>query len=157
MFYIPEGKEKGYYLVPIYVADTLKAILPNRAISQRKPYEEWKEMNDNDFIFSLYRNDLIFLKHKESLDFTVVHKNSRLPEKNSVQETYAYYKRTHSGTGNIRIINHDNSYIIKGAGVKTLLELKKCQVDVLGNISESGKEKRIGFFKDKSEDNHGIS
>ncbi|MCL2400147.1 MAG: type II CRISPR RNA-guided endonuclease Cas9 [Defluviitaleaceae bacterium] len=154
VFYIPED---GYYLVPIYIADTLKAVLPNKAIVANKPFEEWKEMDDNDFIFSLYSNDLIFLKHKKSLDFKVVHKNSSLPEICSVQETYAYYKGTTSSTGSIKIIKHDNSYIIESTGAKTLLELKKCQVDVLGNISQSGKEERKGFFENKREGSHGIS
>ena len=49
-------KGEGYYLVPIYVADTLKKKLPNRAVVANKPYEQWKVMDDKDFQFSLYGN-----------------------------------------------------------------------------------------------------
>lgn len=41
----------GYYWVPVYVADTLKPELPNRAVVAFKPYSEWKEMREEDFIF----------------------------------------------------------------------------------------------------------
>ena len=44
---------EGYYLVPIYVADTKKAELPNRAIVANKQYEEWKEMRNEDFVTSV--------------------------------------------------------------------------------------------------------
>ena len=43
---------EGYYLVPIYVSDTVKSKLPNKAIVANKSSDEWKEMNDNDFVFS---------------------------------------------------------------------------------------------------------
>ena len=61
VFYIQEGKEKGYYLVPIYVADTKKAVLPCKAIIAHKAYSEWKNMDNNNFVFSLYSNDLIYI------------------------------------------------------------------------------------------------
>ena len=42
----------GYYFVPIYVADTVKPVLPCCAcVRGEKP---WKPMNDSDFMFSLY-------------------------------------------------------------------------------------------------------
>lgn len=43
------------------------------------------------------------------------------------------------------VTNHDNSYEKEGLGIKTLLRLEKCEVDVLGNISFVKKEKRQGF------------
>ncbi|MBO6267287.1 MAG: type II CRISPR RNA-guided endonuclease Cas9, partial [Synergistaceae bacterium] len=49
----------GYYFVPIYVADTLKAELPSKACVAFKPHSEWKDMRNEDFIFSLYPNDLV--------------------------------------------------------------------------------------------------
>ena len=57
----------GYYFVPIYIADTLKKELPNKACVAYKPYEQWKEMADKDFIFSLYPNDLLRVTHKTKL------------------------------------------------------------------------------------------
>ena len=53
---------EGYYFVPIYVSDTIKNKLPNKASVASKPYAEWKEMQDKDFIFSLYPRDLFYVK-----------------------------------------------------------------------------------------------
>ena len=64
VFYV---KNEGYYLVPIYVVDTIKDKLPNKAIVANKPYEEWRVMSDNDFKFSLYPNDLIYIKGKKPI------------------------------------------------------------------------------------------
>ncbi|MCL2050098.1 MAG: type II CRISPR RNA-guided endonuclease Cas9 [Defluviitaleaceae bacterium] len=142
VFYV---ENDGYYLVPIYVADTIKAELPNRAIVANKPYEAWKEMHDKDFIFSLYSNDLIYIKHKKLFNFSKAHEKNTLPDTFSCNEVLAYYKTTHSGKGSIEIINHDNSYSIGGVGVKTLQVLEKYHVDVLGNISKGTREKRQPF------------
>ncbi len=56
-----------------------------------------------------------------------------------------YYKGADIKGVSITVINHDNSYEIKSMGIKTLLQLEKCEVDVLGNISFVKKEKRQGF------------
>lgn len=60
VFYV-EGE--GYYFVPIYIADTLKKELPSKACVAFKPYEDWKAMSDENFIFSLYPNDLMRVTH----------------------------------------------------------------------------------------------
>jgi len=134
----------GYYLVPIYVADTMKDELPNKAIVANKPYEEWKEMNDEDFMFSIYPNDLIFVKSKKSMNFVKVNEESKLPNIKELAESFVYYKGADINGGKISIINHDNSYKTR-TGVKTLPLIEKYQVDVLGNISKVGFEPRQGF------------
>jgi len=130
-----------YYLVPIYVADRVKEELPNRAITQRKAKSDWLEMDDNyQFCFSLYRNDLIEIKHKTK------------------GKLLSYYAGCHSSIGAINITLPDrslpscgNSWIsdtklakmrekgdreIQGIGVKTGLEhFHKYEVDLLGAIS----------------------
>ena len=136
-------KRRGkYYLVPIYVADRVKQDLPNHAISANKRKSEWQEMNDDfEFCFSLYRNDLIEIKHKQ--------KGILL----------GYYSGCHSGTASISITlpdrslpRNENSWISKkklktmrekgereiaGIGVKTGLEyFHKFEVDVLGSVSK---------------------
>ena len=145
-----EGKGGGYYLVPIYVADTLKDELPNRAIVAAKPYEQWEVIDDKDFIFSLYPNDLILAKHKKvlSLNLNKNNKSGTLPTKVEKQEEYLYYRGAGISNGALIAINHDNSYDFWG-GAKTLLALEKCEVDVLGNISKVGRETRKGFSKPK--------
>ncbi|MCL1845268.1 MAG: type II CRISPR RNA-guided endonuclease Cas9 [Defluviitaleaceae bacterium] len=136
----------GFYLVPIYVADTIKPELPNRAIVANKPYEQWKEMDNEDFIFSLYPNDLVFVKQKKPISFNKTHKESSLPETELYEDAFVYYKGTDIAVGSISLINHDNSYS-KRLGVKTLLALEKYQVDVLGNYSKVSRETRQSFSR----------
>ncbi|MCL2634917.1 MAG: type II CRISPR RNA-guided endonuclease Cas9 [Oscillospiraceae bacterium] len=146
VFYV-EGD--GYYLVPIYVADIVKGILPNKAIVAYKTHSEWKEMKDDDFMFSMYPNDLIYVEHKKNLTFSKVNKESKLPTTIERKGEYVYYKGTNISTGAMTIINHDKSYIIGGIGAKTLLKFEKWQVDVLGNISKVSYEQRLGFKNQK--------
>lgn len=142
VFYV-EGE--GYYLVPIYVADTVKKELPNKAIVAYKPYEEWKEMREENFVFSLYPNDLIRIASKKDMKFNLVNKESTLAPNYKSKEVYVYYKGSDIATAAITAINHDNTYKLRGLGAKTLLKMEKYQVDVLGNISKVGKEKRMRF------------
>ncbi len=130
----------GYYLVPIYVADTLKKELPKKAIIANKPYDEWKEMKVEDFVFSLYPNDLIKFTHKKEVSFNRVNDDSTLPTFYQTKEEFCYYKSTDISTASIRLINNDSSYFVKSLGVKTLLSLEKYQVDVLGNYHKVEKE-----------------
>ena len=134
-------KDGKYYLVPIYVADRVKAALPNRAIFQGRQERDWPIMDRSyRFCFSLFRNDLIEIKHKT--------KGNLL----------GYYAGCHRRTGAINITLHDrslplrsNNWIndaklltmrekgekeINGIGVKTGLDhFHKYEVDVLGSIS----------------------
>lgn len=61
-------ENEGYYYVPIYVSDTVLPKLPNKACASSKPYEEWPEMREEDFIFSLYSRDLIYIKNKSPMN-----------------------------------------------------------------------------------------
>ncbi len=142
VFYV-EGE--GYYLVPIYVADTVKPELPNMAIIAHKSYEDWKEMKEEDFIFSLYPNDLIKVKSKKDMNLSIVNTESTLPKSYADNDLFLYYKKANISTAAMTVINHDNTYTINGLGVKTLVSLEKYQVDVLGNIQKAGKEKRMRF------------
>lgn len=139
------GKGKTtYYLVPVYVSDTVKTELPCRAVVAKKPYEEWKVMDDKDFLFSLYPNDMIHVVAKRNLSFTAA-EGSNLPPKMETKDAYVYYKGADINGGTITVITHDNSYEKRGFGIKMLLQLEKCEVDVLGNISFVKQEKRQGF------------
>ena len=135
----------GYYLVPIYVADTLKPELPSRACVAFKPYAEWKEMQEKDFIFSLYPNDLIRVTHKRGLKLTKVFKESTLPSTVEVKSEFLYYKGAGIAGAVISCINHDNTYEVKSLGIKTLEKLEKYTVDVLGEVHPVKKEKRQSF------------
>lgn len=138
-------EEEGYYLVPVYVADTVKPELPNRAIVGGKPYDKWKEMDNDDFVFSLYPNDLIKVKSKRDMKFNLVSPDSTLAKNYAARESMLYYIGTDISTAAITAINHDNTYKLRGLGVKSLLSIEKYSVDVLGNITKVNKEKRMGF------------
>ena len=142
VFYV-EGE--GYYLVPIYVADTLKDKLPGRACVANKSYAEWKEMREEDFIFSLYPDDLFLAEHRGQLKFSKVHKESTLPDSFTCKSQLMYFTGTDISTGAISGETHDGVYKSRGIGVKTLKRLEKYTVDVLGEYHKVGKEKRLGF------------
>ncbi len=124
-------KNGKYFLVPIYVYHFVGHKLPNKAIVAHKNEKDWPEMEDKDFIFSLYKNDLVYIKSKK-------------------EEYYAYYVGTHRGTGAINVRTHDRDASFgkngdSSAGVKTLLAFDKYSVDYFGDKCEISKEKRNGL------------
>lgn len=134
-------RENGkYYFVPIYIADALKKRLPNKAATHSKPYSEWKEMKDENFLFSLYSRDLIGFKNPKGKKVTCVS-----GETMTITEDIVYYIGADINTASISGIAHDRSYRFKSLGIQSLQELKKYQVDVLGNVTEVRQEKRRGF------------
>lgn len=137
----------GYYFVPIYIADTLKKELPNKACVAYKPYEQWKEMDDKDFIFSLYPNDLLRVTHKAKLKLTKAQKESTLPDTYETKQEMLYYISANIHTAAIGCRNHDNTYEIGGMGIKTLEKLEKFTVDVLGEYHKVEKEPRMAFCR----------
>ena len=144
VFHIKEGKDKGYYFIPIYVADTIKKELPQKAVVANKPIDQWKEMDDNDFIFSLYPGDLIRVEHKKNIVFKSIDKNSS--NTISCKNLLTYYSGADISKGSITITNHDRSYIVHGLGIKTLQSFEKYEVDVLGNYHKVRlPEKRQAF------------
>ena len=142
VFYV-EGD--GYYFVPIYVADTVKPNLPNKAVVANKPYAEWKEMKETDFLFSIYPSDLVRVTHRKGIKLTQINKDSTLKKDKTVPTELMYYVKSSISTGSLTLETHDRTYDIKSLGIKTLEKLEKYQVDVLGNLSPAGKEKRQRF------------
>lgn len=141
VFYV---ENDGYYFVPVYVADTVKSVLPNKAVVANKPYSEWKEMSDEDFVFSLYPNDMIMVQSKE-IKMSLTNKGSTLPEEHISVNELLYYKKAGISTGSIHVITHDNAYYKPSLGIKSLPLIEKYEVDTLGNYHKTGKEKRQGF------------
>ena len=135
----------GYYLVPIYVADTLKPELPNKAVVAHKPYSEWKQMSDDDFAFSLYPNDLVKVTHKRGMKLAKCFKESTLPETLECKENLFYYNAANIAGGSITLITNDNTYVIGGLGIKTLESMEKYTVDILGEYHPVRKEERQRF------------
>lgn len=125
----------GYYYVPIYITDVVKDELPNKAVVQKKLPKDWKEMDDRDFLFSMYPNDLIYVESKKAFTLDAP-KNSSLDPTISKTKGFFYYRSFDSNAGSFKIYTHDRSYSKKSLGGKTLSCLKKYTVDVLGNYSE---------------------
>ena len=142
VFFVPGD---GYYWVPVYVADTLNPQLPNRAVVAFRPYSEWKEMREENFLFSVYPNDLLWVEHKKSLTFTIQNKDSTLDKTWETPHAFVYFVSGGISTASLTVRTHDNTYAIPSLGVKTLKSLKKYQVDVLGNCTEVKKEPRQRF------------
>lgn len=139
VFYV---ENEGYYFVPIYVADTVKE-MPNEACPFGK--DKKKIMTDDDFLFSLYPNDLIKITAKKDMKFSLANKKSGLPKNKYANEVLVYYSAADISNASISVIMHDNAYKFRGCGIKSLVKLEKYTVDPLGNVSKVNREKRMYF------------
>ncbi|PWA10009.1 type II CRISPR RNA-guided endonuclease Cas9 [Pueribacillus theae] len=128
-----------YYLIPIYVSDVKEGRVPNRFITQNKPYNDWLECTeDYQFKFSLYPNDLIHVKLPQSKQVKLTNKEEIL-----WQENFFYYKKVDVASGQITIMSQEGS-LLDRIGVQRLVTFDKYQVDPLGNIKKVNKETRHG-------------
>ena len=148
-----KGKEE-FYLVPVYVTDTIKKDLPNKAVVAFKPEAEWIEMDETfTFKFSLFLDDYIKIKKGEEV-------------------IEGYYSGMDRALGQISLMSHDrsNKFIVISkkmeeetntpikkientykTGVKSLDYIKKFIVSPLGELAEVKNEKRMTFsLKKKS-------
>lgn len=142
VFYV---ENEGYYFIPIYVSDTVKDKLPNKACMQGKNYEEWKEMDDNNFIFSLYPKDLVYIKGKNKIKLNPTKENKKDIAK-EVEDVMAYYIKAGISVASLTIATHDGKFEQQNLGIKSLLSLEKYEVDVLGNYHKVKlPEKRLPF------------
>lgn len=129
-------KKGKFYLVPIYVAQMVKAKLPNKAIKNGKNEDEWYLMDESyHFKFSLYHNDLIGIKKTNESEIKLY-----------------YYIKTNRSNGAITFIKHDREKFdgkeIEGtAGAQNLEVLEKYEVDILGNYHKVRRETRKGGRK----------
>ena len=104
-------------------------------------------MDEKDFIFSLYPNDLIKVTHKRTITLTKAQKESTLPDSMEVKSSLMYFVSAKISDASVSCRTHDNSYQIESLGIKTLENLEKYTVDVLGVYHAVGKEKRQAFSK----------
>ena len=134
-------RENGkYYFVPVYTADVVRKVLPNRAAMNGKIASDWKTMEDNNFVFSLYSRDLIHVKRKKTIP-TILSSGATFEQ----EEFYAYFTGADISTASIAGISNDSSFKFRGLGIQGLEIFEKCQVDILGNISVVRHENRQGF------------
>lgn len=141
VFYV---EDDGYYLIPIYVADTLKPELPSLACVAHKPYSAWKPMKEEDFLFSLYPDDLIKIRHRSGFKLEKNNQDSTLSASLTKSEALMYYGGADIDGGKITLRSHDNAYSAR-VGIKTLVNMEKYTVDVLGEYHLVKKETRMPF------------
>ena len=147
VFYV-EGE--GYYFVPVYVADTVKEKLPQYAPTRQKD-SKLKLVDDKDFVFSLYPNDLIRICSKNQIGLNVINEKSTLPEKlivPSARGIFLYYQGMDVSTAFLSGITHDNTYKFRSID-KTMQNIEKYEVDVLGNVRKIEKEDRKDYSHKK--------
>ena len=87
-------KDGKYYCVPVYIADVYKGVLPNKAATAGKTYEEWPEMDDTYiFQFSMYKNDLLIVEHKKGIAMKKMRKNdrSKTPDEITIYKDLVYF------------------------------------------------------------------
>lgn len=125
-------EDDGYYFIPIYTADTVKAELPQKAVVCYTPAEDWKEMRDSDFLFSLYSGDLIKIKARKPIGLQLANKDATGELELLSKEWLLYYTGANISTGAITVTTHDRKYQKGSLGVKTLLSIEKYEVDPLG-------------------------
>ena len=134
---------KKYVLVPVYVKDTVAKELPKRASVPLRPYEEWYTISDEDqFLFSLYQNDVIHISHNKGITLKYNGENSG-PEK--ITDFIGYYVGTNIFTSSLSIRASDSSYSAEGVGLASLPLIEKMQVDYLGNLSKVRERNRQTF------------
>lgn len=120
-------KDKKYYIVPVYVAQTVYRELPDKAITAHKPESEWIQMDDTfEFEFSLYPGDLLKIEDKK-------------------KTLFGYYTGCNRATGSIDLDAHDRSTKFVSIGIRNASKITKYCVDPLGYITPVSKEKRHGF------------
>lgn len=132
---------EGYRLIPLYVHHFAGNQLPNKVITSGRTEEEWDEIGDEYFLFSLYKNDLVKIK------------------KRSDEELIAYYISADRSNGSMTLRAHDNdpAFGKEGAirvGIKTLLAFEKYNVDYFGQMypqSPGIREKRVGILRTESQ------
>lgn len=136
--YYVEGE--GYYFIPIYISDLIKKELPKKACVPHKEYHDWKNMKDEDFLYSIYPNDLLYIKSSTPKKFAK--KRGEKKDSFEAEEAFVYYREAKISGAAITVETHDNNYTIQSLGVKTLSRIEKYHVDVLGNKYKAAVEER---------------
>lgn len=117
-------KDGKYYMVPVYYKDLYSHKMPTKAVVAHKKTANWKEMDDKDFLFSLYPDTLIRIHKKD-------------------KEYYGYYKFSNRHSAEVKFKKHDGTSVGEDSlGITTLQSFEKLRVDILGNIYSCSKEER---------------
>ena len=125
--YYSKGK---YQLIQIYVHHFAQGQLPTKAIMSLRNENDWLDVRKEEFLFSLYRNDLVRIKNEN-------------------EDYYAYYVGIHRSVGSMTVRCHDNDVnfgklgLRESIGVKKLVLLEKYDVNYFGEKYRVANEKRL--------------
>ena len=134
-----------YFVIPIYVDDTVDPELPDKAVKAHAPEKEWRVMDEKDFVFSLYPNDLVYIESAKGVHLSLKNNEVDDQDKKTENSLLAYYIGMDRDGATIKGETHDGVYEIKKLGIQNLKKLEKRQVDVLGYVTTVGKERRMRF------------
>lgn len=129
MFRIDVFQNGGkFFIVPVYISQiNSNSGLPTKAILAHKDESLWNEVDERDFLFSLYPHEYISIKTKS----------------NKIE---GYYASAHRGTGSIKIFGHERSADnAQSIGLKTAKEVIKYYISPLGRkyaLSRENERKR---------------
>lgn len=124
-------EDDGYYFIPIYTADTIKKCLPNRAATPNRIYSEWKQMDDQNFLFSLYPGDMVSVESNTAIKMTKANSDATGEPELVRKKWMLYYSCADINTARWEMTTHDRKYEGR-VSIKRLLKLEKYEVDVLG-------------------------
>ena len=130
VYHVPDD---GYYFIPVYTADVVKGALPQKASVAGKAYDKWAQMDDRNFVFTLYPGDLIHVEAKKLINLKARSKEATGEPELLRKEWMVYYVKASISTASITVTTHDRKYEKDSLGIKTLLLLEKYEVDPLGN------------------------
>ena len=111
-------KNNKYYFTPIYFHHLIKTDLPNKVINGKNE-ASWEKINDSFiFCFSLYPNDYIKIKRKDT-------------------EIEGYFLKANRRTNSLSIYNHKNKEnIINSIGIRNIENITKYEITLLGDKYE---------------------
>ena len=138
-------KEGKFYLCPIYMADVYAKTLPNKLVVAGG--KDWLDIDDTfKFKFSLYQNDLIKITNNKDITLKKNFTNEKSKKASEIKnkDFLVYYNSLNISTGAIDIKIHDNAYV-NTLGAKTLLDIEKYYVDIMGKVYKAPKEERKGL------------
>lgn len=127
------ANDKRYLMVPIYRGDIREKNLPLKIVGQNN----YINPNKDKFMFSLYTNDLIYIKFKKPRKLG--------HNKKEYNDVLCYFKRIHSSGGSIYFDATDNSFTNETIGPTRISILKKYQIDYFGNYHLVHEKERQKF------------